>query len=54
MGKGKQQPGQFYNLDSDPGEQTNVIKDNPGIAEEMAKLLQKLKDSQAGVRKAAG
>jgi len=50
-GKGKQQqPGELYNLDSDPGEQKNVIKENPGIADEMAKLLQKLKDSQAGVR----
>ncbi len=54
MGKGKQQPGQFYNLDSDPGEQTNVIKDNRQLADEMKQLLQKLSQSKAGIRKEAG
>jgi len=49
-GKGKQQAGELYNLASDPGEQKNVIKDNPGIAGEMAELLRRLRDSEAGVR----
>jgi len=47
-------PGELYNLASDPGEQKNVIKDNPGVADEMGKLLEKLRRSEQGVRKVAG
>jgi arylsulfatase A len=47
-------PGQLYNLDSDPGEQNNVIEENKDLAGELRELLEKLRNSQAGVRAEAG
>ena len=43
--------GELYNLDSDPGEQTNVIQKHAGVAKEMKALHQKLVQSQ-GIRAA--
>jgi arylsulfatase A-like enzyme len=36
-------PAQLYNLDSDPGEKTNVLAENPGKAKELASLLDRLR-----------
>ena len=43
--------GQLYNLDTDRGEQTNLIEKHPRIAKEMADLLEKLKNAEGGIRK---
>ncbi|NQZ56440.1 MAG: arylsulfatase [Lentisphaeraceae bacterium] len=42
--------GELYKLDSDPGEENNVIEQNPEIAKNMAVLLKKLMQS-TGLRK---
>ena len=52
--KTKQPKTELYNLDSDPGEQKNLIDEHPKVAEEMAALLEKLKNAEGGVRKIGG
>jgi len=43
---------QLYNLTRDPGEQTNLIADHPDHATEMKTLLEKLRTTKSGIRKA--
>ena len=43
---------ELYNLDTDIGERENVAKDHPAVAREMAELLRKLKQADAGIRMA--
>ena len=45
----KGQP-QLYNLDSDIGEQENVIAEFPEVAERMSTMLESLKVPRKGVR----
>ena len=52
--KGKQPKTELYNLDSDPGEQKNLVDEKPQVAKEMAELLEKLKNAEGGVRKIGG
>ena len=46
--------GALYNLDSDVSEQNDVAKDNPGVADEMREMLQRLRDAEEGVRAIGG
>ena len=48
--KGGTQPNELYNLDTDIGEQTNVISANREIAAEMKATLIKLRDAEGGIR----
>jgi arylsulfatase A len=50
QGKGKN-AAELYDLDSDVGEQTNVIKENEVIARDMKAMLEKLIAAKDGIRK---
>lgn len=46
----KNKAGELYNLNDDPGEQSNVIKDHPAKATELQTILQKLRNTKTGIR----
>jgi len=48
--KGKVKKGQLYNLQSDIGEQHNIIDQHAERAKSMDKLLNKIKQNKAGIR----
>ena len=52
QGKGKQK-GTLYNLDNDVAEQNDVLAENKEVGEKLQSMLQKLVESEDGVRKAA-
>ena len=52
-GKGKR-AGELYNLESDIGEQNNVVEDNPEVSADMRSMLKMLKEAKTGVRAAGG
>jgi arylsulfatase A-like enzyme len=53
QGKAKK-TGELYNLDSDVGEQKNVARENDARVKEMRELLQKLIETDYGVRSVEG
>lgn len=46
-----ERPGQLYNLQEDPGEQTNVIDEQPEIVERLGALLERYREAGRSRRK---